>query len=222
MDLKLRRRALYTAMRPYFDDAELLAALQLWQDSYSDKPKFAFTEFLSVCCKTKELRSQRTSILSAIFKAMDLPEAQLLPDPLGVHVDADTGKMSMQAKETETAQKAPIANQSTKIFVHFFELLLSQLGDSEALGVRVFVIKHSEQLAMSMIQKNMLSDWLEKKIPTLSIEYELAILRCLVNFAYIVLCEYKGPVKADQLLAKTIKNAEPLANQLQVNVHDFL
>jgi hypothetical protein len=218
MDLKLRRRAIYTAMRPYFEDAELLAALQLWQEGYSDKPKFAFTEFLSVCCKTKELRSQRTSILSAIFKALDLPEAQLLPDPL----DAEAGNMLIQAKETEAAQKAPIANQSTKIFVHFFELLLSQLGDSEALGVRVFVIKHSEQLTMSMIQKNMLSDWLEKKIQTLSIEYELAILRRLVNFAYIALCEYKGPVKADQMLAMTIKNAEPLANQLQVNMHDFL
>lgn len=218
MDLKLRRRAIFTAMRPYFEDAELMAALQLWQENYSEKPKFAFTEFLSVCCKTKELRSQRTSILSAIFKAMDLPEAQLLPDPL----DADAGQLLMQTKVIEKAQKAQIANQSTKIFVHFFELLLKQLGDSDELGVRVFVIKHSEQLAMSMNQKNMLTDWLEKKIPTLSIEYELAILRRLVNLAYIALCEYKGPVKADQMLALTIKNAEPLANQLQVNMHDFL
>jgi hypothetical protein len=212
MDLKFRRRVIYTAMRPYFGDAELLDALKLWQDSYSDKPKFAFTEFLSVCCKTKELRSQRTSILSAIFKTMDLPEAQLLPDPL----DAEEGKLSV------TVQKVQAANQTTKVFLHFFAQLLSQLSDSEALGVRVFVMKHSRQLVMTMTQKTMLADWLEQKIPTLSIDYERTILRSLVNFSYIALCEYKGPVKADQLLAATIKESEPFAKQLDVNMHDFL
>jgi len=46
--------------------------------------------------------------------------------------------------------------------------------------------------------------------------------RVLVNLAYIALCEYVGPVKADQLLSESIKQTEPLANQQRVNLHAFL
>jgi hypothetical protein len=211
MDLKLRRRAVYTGMSPYFDDAELMAALQLWQTSYSDKPKFAFTEFLSVCCNTKELKAQRNNILSSIFKAMELPENLLLADPID------------ETSETiSKATKKVVADPTTDLFAFFFESLLNKSNEEEADAIRAFVKKRSEKLKLDPLQKKGLLDWLTHESDKLILKYDLLTLRQLINFAYIAICEYKGPVKADQLLAQTIKETKPLADEAQINLHDFL
>jgi hypothetical protein len=46
----------------------------------------------------------------------------------------------------------------------FFDFLLKQLGNSEELGIQVFVVKKSEQLAMRMIQKICFLIGLRKKL----------------------------------------------------------
>ena len=214
MDLKLRRRAIYTGMSPYFDDDELLAAMQLWQEIYSDKPKFAFTEFLIDCCKTKELKAKRSEILRSIFHAMDLPESMLLEDPLRV--------VNTKAEMFTTKSSPEPADNTTIIFVSFFESLLNKTHGEETDALRTFVVSQSEKLKIGKVQKSDLISWLNQREQTLSLRYELPIFRQLINFAYVALCEYKGPVKADQLLSQTMREAQEEASALQVNLHDFL
>jgi hypothetical protein len=213
MDLKLRRRAIYTGMRPYFEDDALLEALKLWQEKYSNTPKFAFTEFLSVCCQTKELRQQRSSILSSIFKAMDLPEHQLLKDPFDelnneVVIATQTNKLEI--------------DHYTLVFMKFFEMLFNKVSDKEALVIRASIINNSKKLTIDGRRKVFLQDWLDKKVERLEYGYELSVIRQVVNFSYIAMCEYFGPVKADQLLAQAIKETEATASQYDVKLHDFL
>lgn len=212
MDLILRRRAIYTGMRPYFDDASLLEAIHLWQIKYSDKPKFAFTEFLSECCQDKALRAQRTNILSSIFKALDLPEHALLPDPFDIGLD----------HLVDSAPVEKVCDDTTIVFVHFLGHLLKLLGEKESLNVRIYMLNQFPNLRLDELRKAFLRDWLDNKTNKLPVSYELTIMRQLVNFAYVAICELMGPVKADQLLANAIKASEELAMQMEIPLHDFL
>jgi len=214
MDLKLRRRAIYTGMRPYFEDQALLDALKLWQEKYSEMPKYAFTEFLSACCKTKELRQQRSSILSSIFKTMDLPEYELLPDPFD-ELNSDI----VITTQSPTAQEI---DHKTRVFMRFFEILMSKVSEKEAFTIRASLIKNSAKLDLDSRRKIILQEWLDKKRDTLEYAYELAMIRTIINFSYVAMCEYFGPVKSDQMLAQAIKATENIASELDVNLHDFL
>lgn len=213
MDLKLRRRAIYTGMRPYFEDEALLDALKLWQEKYSNTPKFAFTEFLSVCCQTKELRQQRSSILSSIFKSMDLPEHQLLADPFD--------EANSEVVITTPTNKHDVDND-TLVFMRFFEVLFNKVSDKEALTIRASIIKNTAKLSIDGRRKVVLQDWLDKKLERLEYGYELTVIRQIINFAYIAMCENFGPVKADQVLAQAIKETEAIASQHDVKLYDFL
>lgn len=212
MDLILRRRAIYTGLRPYFDDASLLEAIHLWQIKYSDKPKFAFAEFLSECCQDKALRAQRTNILSSIFKALDLPEHALLPDPFTIGLD-DLADQSPTEK---------ICDDTTILFVHFLDNLLKSLSEKDALYVRIHILNQFPSLRLDELRKAYFRDWLNHKLPKLPVSYDLAAMRQLINFSYVAMCELMGPVKADQLLAQGIKASEELAMQMEIPLHDFL
>lgn len=211
MDLKLRRRAVYTGMSPYFDDADLLTALHLWQTSYSDKPKLALSEFLAVCCKTNELKAKQNDILSSIANAMKLPENLLFADP----IDEISKKINVLAKKKR-------ADPTTLLFISFFESLLNKVNEDEVDALRAFVAKHSTKLKLDQFHKDELSDWFSRKTNTLTLQYDLQSIRQLINFAYIAMSEYKGPAKADQLIAQVIKEVEPIANEMQINVRDLL
>ena len=211
MDLKLRRRAIYTGMSPYFDDADLLAALHLWQTSYSDKPKHVLAEFLSICCKTEELKAQQNDILSSISQAMKLPENLLFADP----IDEISKKINVLAKKNG-------ADSTTILFALFFESLLNKTNEEEVDTIRAFVAKHSAKLKLDQFQKNDLLEWLSRESDSLTLQYDLQTIRQLINFAYIAMSEYKGPTKAEQLLALTVKEIEPTASEMHINVRDLL
>ena len=112
----------------------------MWQSNFSDSPKFALTEFLSACCKTKELRQQRSRILISIFKSMDLPADELLEDPFD--------------NESEILIAASVNNldvdECTLVFMRLFELLFKKLLEKEALSVRASIIKGCVHLELSM------------------------------------------------------------------------
>ncbi|EUJ10904.1 hypothetical protein Meth11DRAFT_1735 [Methylophilaceae bacterium 11] len=212
MDLKTRRRAIYTGMRPYFDDAALLAAMHLWQVKYSDKPKFAFTEFLSECCQDKDLRSQRTHILSSIFKALDMPERDLLPDPFDI-AEHQVASMPLAVHGCDDV---------TTVFVHLFRHLLGALAEKEVLSVRLAILNQLDKLNLDALRKAFLRDWLDKRASALPLSYSLETMRQIINFSYVAICESMGPVKADQLLANVIKASEEYAKQMEVELHEFL
>ena len=219
MDLKRRRRAIYTGMSPYFDDDALLAALQLWQDEYSDKPKFAFTEFLIACCTTDELKALRGEILRSIFNAMELPDSMLLEDPLR-SVNTKVERFSKHGAAENDADES--LNNNTILFISFFESLLAKTHGEEAEAIRAFVAKQSEKLKIAKTNKIALVNWLNHREKKLSLRYDLTTLRQLISFAYIALSEYKGPVKAEQMLTQTTQEVQKIASELQVNLADFL
>jgi hypothetical protein len=130
--------------------------------------------------------------------------------------------MDEVSKEINVITQKSVADPSAHIFTLFFECLLNKTHEQEAGAIRAFVTEHSKQLKLDLLQKKGLSDWLTHHSNTLTLTYDLPTFRQLISFAYIAICEYRGPVKADQFLAQTIKEMKPMAEKMQINLHDFL
>jgi len=214
MDLSLKRRAVYTGLRPFLSDKALEKSLQLWQDEYSEDASYAFTEFLSVCCDTEELKKKRTRILSSLLRSMEASEHELLPDPL----EFETGKITIENSE----EVIKLSDSTTIVFERFFDNLLKQCGEPKAKQVRTYVLNQVENSKLNVLQRKYLNDWLEQSAKQLKGDWKKSHLRQLVNYCYVALCEYFGPVKADQFLAQAVAETEAFAQDKKINLHDLL
>ncbi len=213
MDSVYTRRAVFTAMRPFLEDADLLAAMMIWNEKYANKSTYAFTQFLSECCRTTELKRNRPSILNAILGSLELPEQNLLPDPL----NRDTGRF-----DTLTAQQGLYA-ASNIVFVQFLAALLGNLSDDLALKVKDYLMKHvGAKMKLNTQQTFALKTWAHNNSAELNAAFDSKQKQAIINIIYIAICEYIGPVQADQLLAKAVQETEPLAKKHQVDLHDYL
>ena len=217
MELLLRRRAIFTGMRPYFDDHELLEAINLWQAEYAQKPKFALSVFVARCCNTPQLKAQRATILGAIFSALDFPENKLLSDPLEV----------LKHSRSAAAAHQHMADDKTKVFSELLTHILLKFNEHDQRLIRDYLVAHLPKIKTDERRSMHLRVWLSQQADNLQINslqanYSIEILQQLINVSYVAMCEYVGPVKADQFLAQAKKETEPLAASLSFKLHDLL
>jgi hypothetical protein len=215
MELILRRRAIYTGMRPYFDDHELLAAVNLWQAEYAQKPKYALSVFVARCCSTPQLKAQRATILGSIFSALDFPENKLLGDPL------EALKHSQEA----AAAHQHVQDNKTQVFAALLMHILQKFNAPNQQLIRNYLISHLPKIKTDERRLMHLRVWLshdDLQAVALQANYGAEILQQLINLSYVAMCEYAGPVKADQFLSQAIKETEPLSTSLNFKLHDLL
>lgn len=224
MDLILRRRAVYTGMRPYFDDHELFKAITLWQTDYSEKPRFALSVFVARCCNRPELKAQRAKILASIFNAMDLPEAQLLPDAINDarYMSASEALSASLSPSTLSTGTEHILDHKTTIFTKLMAQILLKFNEQDDLNIRKFLGAHLTQIKTDERRIMHLREWLGGHTEILGANYSVEILQKMINFSYVAMCEYVGPVKADEYLAQAIRETEPVALELGFKLHDLL
>lgn len=211
MELVLRRRAIYTGLRPYFDDQELLSLIKIWQDDFSQKPKFALSVFVSRCCNTPALKQDRAKILGAIFMALDASPSELLPDPFEDLKVAD--KLSILGFENDS---------KTTVFMTLLQQILMHFDEQEEKKIRRFLIDHLNQINTDNRRLKHMQEWLLEKSITLAANYKIEDMQKLIHFTYVAMCEAVGPVKADQYLAQAVKETESFAEKHDFKLHDLL
>lgn len=211
-ELVLRRRAIYTGMRPYFDDSKLLEAINLWQAEYSHKPKFALSVFIARCCDSQALKEARANILKSIFIALELAPDALLPDPF----------VDLKVVHKNLVGTAADPTQQTKIFVALVHQVLDKLNKADEKQVRYSMLALLTELHTDRMRMMYLREWLAGNTQTLEGQFDLELLQKLVNFCYMAMCQQLGPVKADQFLGQAIHEVEPLATEAKFRLHDLL
>lgn len=210
MDLVLKRRIVYTGLRPFFDDEAILSMVTVWDEKYAAQPNFAFVNFLTEVCRRKEDRALRADMLTALFQAMELPEKALLPDPL-----VALKNVILQAGVNEVDAK-------TKVLFSLVHVLMAKMDQAELKRVKDAVFLGINQLATDERRKHHLHHWLEHMDEPFPMTLDKANMRALLNLVYVGMCDAIGPIKADQLLAKAIQAITPMAKTHQVNIVDFL
>lgn len=212
VELTLRRRAIYTGMRPYFDDEKLLSAINLWQTEYSQKPKFALSVFIARCCDSPELKDERAKILKSIFMALELAPDALLPDPF---VELKPANKALATAATDNPQQ-------TVMFVTLLNQLFIKFNKVDEKQIRDSVLELLGEVKTDRMRMMYIREWFAKNTQTLEGQFDLDVLQKLVNICYMVMCQQLGPVKADQYLAQAIKETEPLASEAGFKLHDLL
>ena len=211
MSLTTRRRAIYTGLAGHFGEDEILPLLSLWEAKYADKPPFALNEFLGEVAQRSGRKLERARLYRELVGALTGPASNLLPDP-APRVHAWRQGEGLEAEEVSGPDA--LARQT---FEALSQALFGLLDPDMVPRLRRFAAGNLNGMQLETELRLRLRGWLEQGgslgLPSLSLEH----LRVLLNLLYIGLCEYLGPVKADQLLTRAVQQVEllqlPLAPQ---------
>ncbi len=208
MTIAQKRQAIAWALTPYLSHDNLESALSIWEHKYAHQPTFALQRFLSEFCTTATLAAQRSQILQSLIKALS-------------HAD---GKPIRQFEEAKAAPQAPASSlPAVSVFSRLVETLLGLLPQDQAIKTRLYLLENLAKLRLPLMTQRDLQAWLSQQYPIpASTRVDEEVLRHLVNLAYVVLCEYQGPVKADQLLHEAVVSTEQATRGQAYSVRQLL
>ncbi|AMO67884.1 hypothetical protein DOK_02636 [gamma proteobacterium BDW918] len=188
-----RRRAIYTGLKPFFDDASLMQAVTHWENRYADQPSLALQRYVADICQNPALKDKRASILRSLLHAMAQDSDELLADPRG--------------PEAATSNTAETASAS----VTYGMLMLAMMGQVDEslqhkLRIELFAALRQRQLPLAILEA--LQNWLGTRQPLKLNNAPPALLQKLLNQYYVLLCENLGPVRADNILARGVAQVQ--------------
>jgi hypothetical protein len=203
MNLTTRRRAIYTGLAGHFAEDELLAALTLWEGKYANKPSFALNEFLGEVASTTERKLERAKLYRELVGALTGPLSALLPDP-------EPLLLNWRQRTGVVAPLPAIAqdSQARHTFEALSRVLFNDLEAELLPRFRRFAAGNLGGLQVDNEQRIRVRAWLEQGTEFQLAGLGLEPLRQLLNLLYIGLCEYLGPVVADQRLSRAVYQVE--------------
>ena len=203
-DIAVRRRAIYTGLKPFMAEEALLDALLHWESHYATAPRFTLQRFVSELCREGEMRSRRADILLSLVQAMSMPAQSLLPDPL----------------QRSTQPRVSISDTSA------FEVLMNALMEASSrdqrYSLRLDLIASLDTRKMPVQFCHAMQRWLGDKAPLNVSGVDSNLLRSVLNRAYVILCERQGPVMADRLLASAVASVSQSRPELEPAVKRLL
>lgn len=202
MSLTTRRRAIYTGLVGHFPEEEVLPLLSLWEAKYADKPPFALNEFLAEVVQRTGRKLERARLYRELVGALTGPPSNLLPDP-APRLQAWRQGEGVVAEEVSGPDA--LARQT-------FELLSRELFgllDADMVPrLRRFAAGNLTGMQVETELRLRLRGWLEQGGSLGLTALNLEQLRMLLNLLYIGLCEFLGPVTADQVLTRAVQKTE--------------
>ena len=193
-DKKGKRRAIYTALKPFLSERVLLKALAHWDTYYGDNPNLTLQQYVSEIAKGAGLRHQRSSMLLNLSKAMNAPVSTLLPEP------------GLSAEERDQLPTAATA----EIFVELMNSIMRLMPPASQRSVFFDLIASVNRDRISKDLFQALHNWIEKEQELIVKPAPPRALRALVNRTYVVMCERLGPVEADRILALAVNHCQSL------------
>jgi hypothetical protein len=188
-----RRRAIYTGLKPFFDDANLMQAVTHWENRYADQPSLALQRYVADICQNTALKDKRATILRSLLHAMAQDSSELLADPRGPEAG------SPNTAETKSASSA---------YGVLMLAMMSQIDESlqHKLRIELFAALRQRQLPLAILEA--LQNWLGTRQPLKLNNAPPALLQKLLNQYYVLLCENLGPVRADTILARGVAQVQ--------------
>ena len=203
-----RRRAVYTALKPFMSEAQALSALRLWERDFSTGPVYVLHSYVNVLCGVDELKQRHGEIYRALMRALTAEEEQLLPDP----VERMALQPGVEPPPRGAATPAGDCNAVT-VFVGLAERVLKALEEIDAdhaFKLRVEVMETAAGLGLPARQSQAVSRWIMQQPGDLPCDLAEPVLRQLLHQLYVGGCEHCGPVRMDALMGEAVKEVEAL------------
>ncbi|MDH5184230.1 MAG: hypothetical protein OEX12_10105 [Gammaproteobacteria bacterium] len=207
--LSFYRRVVYTALLPFLERDELLAALWIWEDDYASLRSEELQAFVEQSC-SGTLSSKHNSILFNLNCHATDKSVALEEDPYRLMVAYRSGRLDkipacivQPALETENMKLLSRLLRHTNNLLEsdnrYYAYLVREYVD-EALG--------QYQASLSIEQVNELRKWMRDKEGPLGYDYSAKQISSVMNLFYAGACEYFGMDKANQYSALGLKELE--------------
>lgn len=199
MSISQKKIAIEGALTPYLSDDHLIRAIRIWEEKYSQQPTFALQRFINEFCDNATLIAQRSQILQSLIRALSGADGR----------PRDRPPVQYKAEANTPISTQAVADESIVCFSTLIESVFASTPGDMHIKMRLFLIENLPGMKLPAMAQRALHAWLSQqyRIPD-DVRIEEKALRHLINLAYISLCEYLGPIKADRLLHDAITTTE--------------
>lgn len=188
-----KHKAVEMALMPFLQGQTLAQALVLWDEKYAHKPTFALQHYLRELCSDIELAHMRSRMLQALVAAFSS-----LQDKRQEH------HVASAAATTKIAAHKNHSSPELQMFMALVEQMINSAKSDNATRVRLYVLENVEKMALPPNDRRALQSWLNQIEPLTGTTPTIHLMQQVINLAYVGLCEYLGPIKADQLLQQSV------------------
>lgn len=185
MPIAQKKLAIEGALSAYLSPDILAEAVRIWEEKYSLQPTFALQRFLNEFCHGNHaLRAQRSQILQSLLRALSGADGRPL-----------------ETSRIPVVRKPALENVAVQCCTVLIEAVFERVPGEMQVKMRLYMLDHLPAMRLPQGPHRALYAWLSQqyRVPT-DIVVAPESLRQLVNLAYVALCEFIGPVKADKLL----------------------
>jgi hypothetical protein len=201
MKLEYKRRAIYTVLSEVIRNQDLIDVMWHWQNMYSEKSQFELNNFLSDCKNIPEITRSRSWIYRKIIVLLVSEKKDLLEDPWPL-------MLSYKQDKDKFNNITSVATENwSDIFTTVMHELFSRLRSDTQRSVARYVIQHLSKLELPQSLAYSFNVWTDKNRIIDTHEADRSQLKKLLNLTYIAICEFIGPIQADNFLSNAIKEA---------------
>lgn len=210
MDPIEKETAVRGALEAFLEPRQLDQAMHIWHAKYADKPTFALQGFVRECSSTFSLEKWRNAMYINLVQHLSTVHLHLQSSPIASPPPTTIDTAPPQEKITNQPQRPerpdPVATYALPVCKMVIEQLCGLAGSAAAGEIRGVLQTNLDMLHLSTTSRIVLDNWLSgKAIDTELLEMTVPSMQRLVNCAYVALCEYFGPVKADKILAGAVR-----------------
>jgi len=187
-----RSRAIQAALSTMLNPQQTAQAVSLWREKYATQPTFSVQYFLRDCCELFGVGSLRSQLVQTLVQELN------------------SQRMKPASEKSSSAERNAGSSDSTQneaavlTFQLLFRALTSNAGPLRGREISRYVAESLAKIALANDARRSLELWLNGDMPLVEAVVPVPVLITLVNRAYIGLCEYCGPVKADQILHECV------------------
>ena len=205
-----KRQAIQQALSPFIQGNQLASALILWDEKYAHQNHFALQHYLRELCHDVEIAHLRSRMLQALVGAF----STLQDERQARQQQAQRVRKNIDIKQAEGV------NRELLVFVALIEKLIEGLHDDMATRTRLYILENLTKVKISSQERWALQQWLNRITPLKTdMELDHTVMQHVINLAYVAVCEYLGPSKADQVLQSSVSQIKTEFPDLAI---DFL
>lgn len=221
-DHSKKRRAVYTALFPYFSSEILFKSMWLWEDNYSSGHGPTMRQFVAEITQGVRDVTHTKKIYNALMNNFQKPVETLESDPIEMMNAYRAGKINFDEEQSQNVVMNIPENIVFNFLLENIHLLISKDSPYLARKANEYLSSNIFNLGLTIYQTKEIKQWTENHDLFIGMKYSTEQLSKLLHVFYIGICEFFGPQKADFFLNTAIKMAENIPEAKQFPAKNFL
>lgn len=206
-----KRQAIKDALAPFIQGRQLASALILWDEKYAHQNHFALQHYLRELCTDMEVAHLRSRMLQSLITTFSSLQDER---------EAQQQQANRAKKNSSRFNLSAGYSGELMIFVALVEKFIESLNHEMSTRTRLYILENLIKVKITPLQRSALQQWLNRIEP---LKYDFKIdhkaMQHVINLAYVAICEYQGPIKADQTLQTSVSSIKAEFPEVKI---DFL